>query len=256
MNTRLLLAICSVVALSSCATSYKAQTPDDVYFSPAKPAAEYVETNKKEEPKQNYQYQSADDYYAASDDSYLRWKVRNRNRWATFDSYSYDMYPSCTSSYAPWRNYWNSYYSWNNYYNPYCHSVIVANPKTNATVYNRVRTYTPGAYTNNTYNNGNRKPVKVLANSYNNPKATYNNTNSSNNNSFGNAIKKIFSNSGSSYSNNNSSSSSSSSSDRPVRTYSPSSSGSSSSGSSGGSRSSGSSSGGSSGGGVSRPGRG
>ena len=250
MNTRFLLAIFSVAALVSCSTSYKAQTPDDVYFSPAKPGAETVkkETTPQQEAKQQDQYKY-DDYYS-SEDRYLRWKVRDPQRWSTFDDYDYQWYSynnSLNYNYynynQPWGTYWNSYWTWNSSYNPYCNKVIVVNPKTNATVYNKIRTYTPGTYNNKNYNNANNnRPVKVAG--YN-PKGTF--TNGSNN-SFGNTLRKVFSNSGSNYSNNNSSSSSSSS---PSRTYSPSSSGSSSSGSSGGSRSSGGG-----GGGVSRPGRG
>jgi len=247
MNTRLLLAISSVAALASCSTSYKAQTPDDVYFSPAKPAAEYVKTETKEQPKADpYKY---DDYYS-SEDRYLRWKVRDPQRWSTFDDYDYQWYNynnPYSYGYMPtlsFGTYWNSYWTWNNSYNPYCHKVIVVNPKTNTTAFNKIRTYTPGTYNNTTYNNSNRgtKTVKLSTGAYS-PNRTYNN----NNNSLGSTLKKMFSNSGTSYSRNNSSSSSS---DRPVRSYSPSSSGSSSSGSSGGSRSSGG------GGGVSRPGRG
>src|SRR6516165_9522617 len=114
MNTRFLLAICSVAALASCSTTYKATTPDDVYFSPAQ-------------------------------DSYLRWKVRNPQRWSTFDDYDYQWYAYNNPmtygyyGYQPWGVYWNSYWSWNSYYNPYCNHVIVVNPKTNATVFNKLR---------------------------------------------------------------------------------------------------------------------
>jgi len=239
MNTRFLLAICSVATLASCSTSYKAQTPDDVYFSP--PKGNGATTTKTE--TQPTQQAATSEYYPAQD-SYLRWKVRDPQRWSTFDDYDYQWYaynnPAVTYGYygyQPWGVYWNSYWTWNSYYNPYCNKVIVVNPKTNTTVFNKLRTYTPGTYNNTTFNNSNRssKPAKVSLGSYS-PNNTYNNGN----NSFGTTIKKIFSNSGSS----------SSSGDRPVRSYSPSSSGS-SGGSSGGGRSSGGG-----GGGVSRPGRG
>jgi hypothetical protein len=237
MNTRFLLAICSVAALASCSTTYKATTPDDVYFSPPKGNGA---TTTKTETQPSQQTATTSEYYPAQD-SYLRWKVRNPQRWSTFDDYDYQWYAYNNPmtygyyGYQPWGVYWNSYWSWNSYYNPYCNHVIVVNPKTNATVFNKLRTYTPGTYNNTTFNNANRgsKPVKVSLGSYS-PNNSYNNGNSS----FGSAVKKIFSNSGSS----------SSSSDRPIRSYSPSSGG--SSGSSGGGRSSGG------GGGVSRPGRG
>src|SRR6476659_1833794 len=174
MNTRLLLAISSVAALVSCSTSYKAQTPDDVYFSPARPAAETVkkETNQQQEAKKQDQYKY-DDYYT-SEDRYLRWKVRDPQRWSTFDDYDYQWYAYNNSinynyyNYSrPWGTYWNSYWTWNSSYNPYCHKVIVVNPKTNSTVYNKIRTYTPGTYNNTTYNrtNGTRS-VKVSQGAY------------------------------------------------------------------------------------------
>src|SRR2546423_848075 len=249
MNTRFLLAIFSLAALSSCSTAYKAQTPDDVYYSPAKPQAEYVKTETPKD-REAYRYESSNDYYSP-DDRWLRWKVRDRQRWSTFDDYdyqfngynevwSYNTYNAYSYN-RPWGNYWNSYWTWNSYYNPYCNKVIVVNPKTNATVYNKIRTYTPGTYNNTTYNNRNvTRPVKLSAGSYS-PNNSYNNGNS---NSLGNSIRKIFSNS------NNNSSSTPSSNDRPVRTYTPPSNSSSSSPSSSGSSGS---SGGSSGGGGSRP---
>jgi hypothetical protein len=244
MNTRFLLAICSVAALASCSTSYKAQTPDDVYFSPPKPGASYVKSETKEQPSDAYRY---NDYYS-SEDAYLRWKVRDPLRWSAFDNYDYSTYGYGYGSpvvygaygYQPWGSYWNSYWTWNSHYNPYCNRGIVVNPKTNATVFNKIRTYTPGTYNNTTYNNTNgTRGVKLTQGSYS-PGRSYNNGNSS----LGSSIKKIFSNSGSSYSPGSSDS-------RPSRTFTPSSSG----GSSGGGRSSGGSSGGG-GGSVGRPGRG
>ncbi len=243
MNTRLLLAILSVVALASCSTAYKAQTPDDVYYSPAKPQDEYVQVETQKE-RESYR---TEEYYAP-DDRYLRWKVRNRNRWSTFDDYSSNDFYYGQSVYAynrPWGNYWNSYWSWNNYYNPYCNRVIVINPKTNTLVYNKIRSYTPGTYNNTSYNNNNNRNTKLNQGSYR-PTGTYNNSNS---NSLGNSLKKVFSNGNSNNSN----------SERPVRTYTPSTPSSNSNSNSGSSNSSSGSSGSGGsggGGGTTRPNRG
>ena len=52
MNTKLLLIAISVAAFSGCTTLYKAgQTPDDVYYSPARPSYGSGEQNRKEEQK-------------------------------------------------------------------------------------------------------------------------------------------------------------------------------------------------------------
>jgi hypothetical protein len=243
MNSRIILAVLTIAVLSSCSTAYKAQTPDDVYYSPARPQEEYV---RVETQKDRNDYQPADDVY--SEDRYLRWKVRNRTRWSSFDDYTYyDLYDYRYTNGVYWnRNnyYWNSYWSWNNYYNPYCTRVIAVNPKYNPVAYNQVRSYTPGTYKTSYSNSNNTYRPKTSPGVYRST-GSYNNSNSS---SLGSSIKKVFSNSGNS--NNNSSYPSDS---RPNRTYTPSpSNNSSSSGSS--SSSSGSSSG--SGGGVSRPSRG
>lgn len=241
MISRILPAVITIALLSSCSTAYRAQTPDDVYYSPARPQEEYVRVEtQKERDQYNHQDENVDDRY-------LRWKVRNRSRWGGFDDYSYDWYDYryAYNTYT-WNrpNYWHNYWSWNSGYNPYCGRVIIVNPKT--PVYNSVvRTYRPGTYNTN-YNNSNNTNGKFKTNpgTYRST-GTYNNGNS-NSNSLGSSIKKVFSNS-----NDNSNNSSS---DRPTRTYTPPTNNSSSNSSSSGSSSGGSSGG--SGGGVSRPSRG
>jgi hypothetical protein len=80
MKYAILLLVLSVVVFSSCTTAYKTgQTPDDVYYSPARPQDEYVQTEKKDD-----QYRYSDDYY---EDRYLRMKVSNRYRWSDLDDW-------------------------------------------------------------------------------------------------------------------------------------------------------------------------
>jgi hypothetical protein len=268
MNSRIILLGLAVVAFGSCSTAYKTgQTPDDVYYSPARETAAYVKVENDDDRRyrsedryrSNDIYRSNDDYIN-SDDRWLRMRVRNRYRWSAFDDYqwndwrynswSYNSY----NSYSPFNNYWNNYYSWNSYYNPYCTRVILVNPKTNPVVYNRVRDFNLNSYSNNTYSNRNSSSIrsKVMSRGTSNP--GYNNNNST----LGNSVRKVFSNSNSS-SGTRDTYVSPSSSDRPTRVYQPSSS---SSSSSPGTRSSGASSGGSSGssgsssGSGSRPSRG
>src|SRR5689334_21965316 len=104
----------SLTAFTGCSTAYKTgQTPDDVYYSAAKPQDEEV---RKEEQKEEKTYTYNEDYY---DDRYLRMKVHNRTRWSDLDDwYNYDKYSYTYYNY--WGSYNNPYSSWNFYYNPYC----------------------------------------------------------------------------------------------------------------------------------------
>src|SRR5688500_9487460 len=106
MNRQLLLLAIIAVTITSCTTAYKTgQTPDDVYYSPAKPQDEYVQVDKEED--RDYRYN--DQYY---DDRYLRMKVRNRSRWDDLnDWYFYDRY-SYTYNYH-YGSWYNPYKSWN-----------------------------------------------------------------------------------------------------------------------------------------------
>lgn len=249
MKTQYLLPVALVILLGSCTSAYRTgQTPDDVYFSPAKEgAATYVTT---EEPRERSRYRSYE--YDAPYDRWLRMRVRNPYRWNTFDDYDFFIPNSWTNNWnSPYsynfNSYWSGFMLWNNFYNPYCTNIVVLNPKSNVSLYNNVRTFNLNSYTNNQYNNGNYNYLraKPMYRSAMNPTMNggYNNTNSS---SLGNSLKKVFSNSASSAGGNYFSPSSG---ERPVRIYSPSSSGS----SSGGTFSTGGSSGG---GGVVRPSRG
>ena len=255
MNSRIILLGLAVAAFTSCSTAYKTgQTPDDVYYSPARETESYVKVEndddrryRGEERYQNSRYQN--DEYVNSDDRWLRMRVRNRYRWSAFDDYyawndwryntwNYSPYYSYSpfNSYSRFNNYWSSYYSWNNYYNPYCRSIVVS-PKINTVAYNRVRNFNLNSYGNNTYSNSNMSPSRNSKINRGSSGSGYNNNNST----LGNSVRRVFSNSN----NNNSRDTyySPSSSDRPTRVYQPSS----SSSSSPSSRSSGSSSSGSSG---------
>ena len=252
MNSRIILLGLAVAAFSSCSTAYKTgQTPDDVYYSPGREAEAYVNVDNNDERRYRGEDRYRNNDYINPDDRWLRMRVRNRSRWSAFDDYAYNDWRynswnynsyysySPFNTYSPFNNYWSNYYYWNSYYNPYGTRIIVVNPKTNPVVYNRVRNFNLNSYSNNAYNNSNYVPSRSRTMSTGGPNSGYNN----NNRTLGNSVRKVFSNS-----NNNSSRDtyySPSSSERPTRTYQPSSS---SSNSSSPSRSSGSSSGSSSGG--------
>jgi len=210
-----------VVIFASCTSAYKSgQTPDDVYFSPARPQDEYVRVGKNDDR----QYYSDEEY---RDDRYLRMKIRNR-RWSTLDDgyaynygYGYNYYPS--SSYV-YYNSWNAASLWNYYYNPYCsyNNIIISNPK--STVYNKPRSFNLHVF-DNTVNQTNPKAYRPA-----NTKGYSNSRNDNYNNSGTNAggfLRNVFGGSDNSSNSSNSKVNSSSSSSNS------SSSGSSSSGSSG-----------------------
>src|SRR5688572_7108423 len=250
MKLQILLLAFSAAALGSCTTSYKSgQTPDDVYYSPARPHDEYVRVEQNDDR----QYRYDDEYY---DDRYLRMKVHNRNRWSDLnDWYYYDRYSYSHNYY--YGSYNNPYNSWNYYYNPYCHNnVILVNPKGSVSqnTYVKPRNFSLSGYTNNTYNNSNiitatsKTPKTGISRPVFNNSNTTTNTSSQKKTSNGlsNTIRQIVT--GNTNNDNNSSSN-----NAPTRTYNPSNS---SSSNSSGNNSSGSSGSSSSGGGVSRPNRG
>ena len=140
--TTLLLAFSTAIILSSCTTAYKTgQTPDDVYFSPARQHDEYVRTDNNE----NNKYRTDDEYY---DDRYLRMKVHNHNRWSDPDeSYYYDKrYYATVYTGGICNNPWSPYTYWNNYYNPYYHNYVILSPK--SPTYNGPRTFNLNSYNN------------------------------------------------------------------------------------------------------------
>jgi len=217
MKRILLLSAIGLSVLTGCSTAYKAgQTPDDVYYSPAKGVSE-----KKEDKKQAQQQQERyDEYTNNADDRYLRMKVANRGRWSSIDDYSYwydsryDFCPTNTSFYnSPYAvNPWSIGYSIG-YGRPYYGSIYGG---WNSPVYTVAIYSTPkfsGGYTSGSnisaYRNKN----------YNNQNAGYTGKNgqfipaASNSNSFGNLLKRVFTPA--------TSSSSSSSYDRAARTYTP-----------------------------------
>src|SRR5690349_1268056 len=97
-----------VLVLSSCSSAYKTgQTPDDVYFSPARPQDEYVRTEKSEERKRY-------DGEVYRDDRYLRMKIHNRryadlyDDYYSYNPYYYHYYNSSLYYNSPWssHSYW------------------------------------------------------------------------------------------------------------------------------------------------------
>jgi len=253
MRYKILLYGLLAVVTSSCSSVYKAsQTPDDVYYSPAREGVQ-KETAKRDR---------YEDYVSSQEDQYLRMKIRDRDRWSGIDDYAYwndsRYVPLYNYNYDYYRNNIYNTYAWNNWYRPY--SGLYYNPYSfgfggfGGGLYMN-NYYSPNLYGYNPYGGGtyiSKNPTRTINPSVNRPNLNgyrnglFENNNRSSQN--GGTLKRVFSanenartynnQNNRSYNNDNTFSS-------PQRTYTPSSSSSSSS--------SGSSSSGSSSGGVSRP---
>jgi hypothetical protein len=133
--------------LVSCSSVYKSgQTPDDVYYSPAK---EVVKTDDKEDQKE-------EEKTTSTDDQYLKMKVRDRYRWSRIDDYDYwvdtryNTSCSCTCN-PPTHNFGYSYGYYPIRYNTYP-VLTYYNPQyiKGTTSSSNIR-----AYGNHTYSNNN-----------------------------------------------------------------------------------------------------
>ncbi|HTL06652.1 MAG TPA: hypothetical protein VL307_00300 [Chitinophagaceae bacterium] len=270
MNTRILLLAVSMAALSSCSVYKAGQTPDDVYYSPARVQQEkdsYVEV-RQEKPGSNYQsYEQYQDSYR--DDRFLRMSIGNPYYMNSYNAYSgFDWrYNSFYNGFNyGFNSPWNNYFAWNNFYNPYALSFggfyggagyygypvgagygyysgggYYGGGGTHYPI-NTAPITRPRVFNVNSYSNTNRSGNRTYSNSYyNNNSQRYNNGNS------GSGNRSYYDNSGNNNSNNRSmyTPSNSGNSNTPSRSYTP---------SSGGSSGGGGSTGG--GGGVSRPTRG
>lgn len=228
MHTKLILiVICFGAALSSCTTMYKSgQTPDDVYYSPAKLSG-YGEDRRGSSRDEAYDDQS--EYRS------IRMGVNDR-RWRNLDyNYSYNPYIS-DYAYNPYSYGYNYGYYYNPYFWPYpiYNTPVFVKPSNPRNTTPRVANL--GGYTP-VYNNN----AGALRSGSTRPARNYNNSNRGS--AVGNAMRQVFVPSNNRISGNNNFNN-----NTPVnnnRTYSPSTN---SSSSSSGSSSSGSGS-------ISRPSR-
>jgi hypothetical protein len=244
-----LIAGTALVALSSCSSVYKSgQTPDDVYFSPGKPAAAVAKNNEYLETNPGNRYNSRNyNQPGYQDDQYLRMMIGTGRRsmyyndFAMVDPWMYNNWR--WNSYMTWNSGfnspWNSMWYWNSFYNPYCAPIYNYPGKGGYGGnwgYTAPRPSRPAsAFSMSSYlntNGTNNRSGYRAGNSYTN---SYNNSNGSRNANYidNNGRRSQYDGNNSSY-------------ERPSRSYTPSNNSSNSS-----SRSS--SSGSSSGGSVSRP---
>lgn len=264
MKHTLLPILVAAALFTGCSSAYKSsQTPDDVYYSPARAVKEHAYADNDDDYADNY---------TSSEDNYLRMKMRNRYRWSAIDDYDYwnspnyafNNYYGSYGAYNPYFNnsWYSAYYSpfsygygslypsigfgwYDSYYPSYGYGVytpiyVVKSPTRVNTV---SRSTYLGGYLNRGYNNGNTQGYSSLRGRAFTPSVSngYNNSNGARRNTYYNFNNGRNNNTYNSNNNNNNNSYTPSSSSR---SYTPSSSSSSSSGSS--SHSSG-------GGSVSRP---
>jgi len=130
MKLQILPIITIAVILASCSSTYRTgQTPDDVYYSPAKPVEENYQANTYESSRERYYDRSI--MMAIYDP---RWRYWNDDFNYYYDPYHYGY------SYG---YYYNPYYY---YYPVYIGNTYVRNPK-NSTP----RMTSLGSYNNNNY---------------------------------------------------------------------------------------------------------
>ena len=259
MKARILLLAAGIASLTSCSSLYKTgQTPDDVYYSPARPVAEYVQNNKDDQYDGYQSYQQYQDSYR--NDRFLRLSMSMGSPYYMSVYNDYGGFDWRSNAYAYYGNSpWNNYWAWNNFYNPYAYSYCSV-----PIGYGYGYGYGYGGY-GGAYGGYNKisfsapvsKPVAFSGASYSRPSGTRYISGSNGsyyNNNRGTQSTQRYNNSNSgtqynNYSNNSTNSSSSNQSNNnnntstPTRSYTPAPS----------SSSSGSSGGGGGGGGVSRP---
>lgn len=255
MKNKILFLAVTLAAFSSCTTLYKSgQTPDDVYYSPARSYDEVAQKQDREEPVN----EQANNYSAYNnEDRMIRMGISN-SRWRYItDDYSYNPYNNFYNSpynnnfafgnnhgfyglnsnyYAP--NYNSIYYS-DFYYNPYYSAYPVYYPPITLV---KPRVSTPrqinlNGYGSN-YNNANTPVIRRNTPTPGQSSRTYNNSNK--NSGLGNILNKVFAPAPSNRTNNNNTYNNNTD-NSPQRTYTPapSSNSNSSSGNSGSSSSSG-----------------
>jgi hypothetical protein len=103
MKSRIVLLAAVIAGFSSCATYRSGQTPDDVYYSPAREVDGYVETSREDDGRTSYNS-------SRLEDQRLRQQIRDQ-RFRSFDDDFYWNNPRFSSSWG-WNS-WNSPNSWN-----------------------------------------------------------------------------------------------------------------------------------------------
>jgi hypothetical protein len=125
MKSRIVLLAVVIAGLSSCATYRTGQTPDDVYYSPAREVDGYVETNREDDrttyntdrlEDQRLRQQIRDQRFRSFDDDFYWNNPRFSNNWGWNSWNSPYGWNTWGSNWNTWSLGWNSWNTWNNPY--------------------------------------------------------------------------------------------------------------------------------------------
>jgi len=195
MKINFLLIAIIIATISSCSTSYKTgQTPDDVYYSPARYEYDSVRTEREDNA-----------VYENSEDREIRRRVHNRRYRRYDDRYDY-----------PYDTYNNYPYGYNRYPPVYGNPKLGAPQNTTQPRKTNLGAYQPNPSANDSSGSYNPKLGRVNNTGTNNPVRTFGNppnSSSSNGSGVGNFIRKVFTG------NNNTYNSGSSNNSSPARTF-------------------------------------
>lgn len=195
MNIRILLLAVATFTFASCSSTYKnTQTPDDVYYSPARS----IEKDVRQEQVKRFDPEEREIRMSAYDS---RWRTLN-NRYnygynlSPYDyDYGYNNYnPYSNSSYYSSYGKYGGYYGYNNnyygnsgyYYNPYYASYPIYIVTTTTPVNRTPRKVNLSGYGQN----NNTRPISSINtnnsrnNNSNTTNRTYNNSNSTRNKTY------------------------------------------------------------------------
>ncbi|MBK8089381.1 MAG: hypothetical protein IPK31_16390 [Chitinophagaceae bacterium] len=118
MATRILLFGLILAGFSSCATYRTGQTPDDVYYSPAREVNSYVQVDKDDDNRLSYNESNLEDRRLRQQIRDSRFRFEDDIYWNTprYNSWGWNTWNNPYNTWG-WNNSWNmnSGWGWNNY---------------------------------------------------------------------------------------------------------------------------------------------
>ncbi len=199
MKINFLLLAIIIATVSSCSTSYKTgQTPDDVYYSPARLQNNEVRKEKDKE----------EDVYYTTEDRDSRRSVSNRRyrRYDRYDTYDRNNYP----------------YGYNTYPQVYGNPKYEATQNTSQPRKSNLGAYSPTPSTPDSSNTYNPKFGRQNNGTTTNPVRTFgnqSNPSSTNGSGFGNMMRRVFSGTNNSNNTYNPANSNNNNNSSPSRTF-------------------------------------
>ncbi|MEQ1800052.1 MAG: hypothetical protein ABL872_18995 [Lacibacter sp.] len=118
MATRILLFGLILAGFSSCATYRTGQTPDDVYYSPAREVNSYVQVDKDDDNRLSYNESNLEDRRLRQQIRDSRFRFEDDIYWNTprYNGWGWNTWNNPYNTWG-WNNSWNmnSGWGWNNY---------------------------------------------------------------------------------------------------------------------------------------------